>query len=159
MLTTDFSRAQIMLGHYLAMFVMIFVQLVTLIIFGQIFLGLDYLGQPLATLLVIIATALMVAALGLLIGSLARSEEQVIVFALIPMFILAGLGGAWVPLEVMPAGFQGFARLTPLAWVMTGFQDILIRGQGLEAVWLPAVALAAYAVVFFILSVWRFRVE
>jgi ABC-2 type transport system permease protein len=159
LLTTNISRSQILLGHYLAMVIMIFAQLIILIIFGQLFLGLDYLGQPLATLLVAVAASLFVAALGLLLGALAKNEEQVIIYSLIPMFILAGLGGAWVPLEVMPAGFQQFARLTPLAWVMTGFQDILIRGQGLETVWLPALVLVGYGVVFFILGVWRFRVE
>ena len=59
----------------------------------------------------------------------------------------------------MPAGFQQFARLTPLAWVMTGFQDIIIYGRGLETVWLPALALLAYAAVCFVLGVWRFRIE
>jgi ABC-2 type transport system permease protein len=141
------------------MVIMIFAQLLVLVIFGQLFLGLNYLSEPLAALLMIVASALFVAALGLLIGAIAKSEEQVIVLSLIPMFILAGLGGAWVPLEIMPEGFQGFARLTPLAWVMTGFQDILIRGQGLETVWLPALVLLGYAVVFFVLGVWRFRVE
>jgi ABC-2 type transport system permease protein len=101
----------------------------------------------------------MVAALGLLIGALAKSEEQVIVYSLIPMFILSGFGGAWVPLEVMPEGFGQIARLTPLAWVITGMQDIIVRGQGLEAIWLPALVLVGYAAVFFILGVWRFRFE
>jgi ABC-type multidrug transport system permease subunit len=159
LLTTNLGRPQILLGHYLAMAIMIFAQLIVLILFGQLFLDLDYLSQPLATLLVAVASSLFVAALGLFLGALAKNEEQVIIYSLIPMFILAGLGGAWVPLEVMPAGFQQFARLTPLAWVMTGFQDILIRGQGLEAVWLPALVLVGYGVVFFILGVWRFRVE
>ena len=109
--------------------------------------------------LMIVAASIFVAALGLLIGALAKNEEQVMIMSLIPMFILAGLGGAWVPLEIMPAGFQQFARLTPLAWVMTGFQDIIIRGLGLETVWLPALVLVAYAIVFFMLGVWRFRVE
>jgi len=138
---------------------MIFAQLVVLILFGQLFLSLNYLSQPLATLLVAVAASLFVAALGLFLGALAKNEEQVIIYSLIPMFILAGLGGAWVPLEVMPAGFQQFARLTPLAWVMTGFQDILIRGQGLETVWLPALVLVGYGIVFFMLGIWRFRVE
>jgi ABC-2 type transport system permease protein len=159
LLTTNLNRSQILLGHYFAMVIMIFAQLSLLIIFGQLFLGLNYLGEPLATLLVAVAASLFVAALGLFLGALAKNEEQVIIFSLITMFILAGLGGAWVPLEVMPAGFQEFARLTPLAWVMTGFQDILIRGQGLETVWLPALALAGYAALFFILGMWRFRVE
>ena len=33
------------------------------------------------------------------------------------------------------------ARLTPVAWIMDGFQDIIIRGQGLEAIWGALVAL------------------
>jgi ABC-2 type transport system permease protein len=159
MLTTDLSRGEILLGHYLAMVAMIFVQLFVLVIFGQLFLDLDYLSQPLATLLLIATASLMVAALGLLIGALAKSEEQVIVYSLIPMFILSGFGGAWVPLEVMPEAFGQIARLTPLAWVITGMQDVIIRGRGLEAIWLPALVLFGYAAVFFILGVWRFRIE
>jgi ABC-2 type transport system permease protein len=159
MLTSDLSRGEILLGHYLAMVAMIFVQLFVLVIFGQLFLDLDYLSQPLATLLLIATASLMVAALGLLIGALAKSEEQVIVYSLIPMFILSGFGGAWVPLEVMPEAFGQIARLTPLAWVITGMQDVIIRGRGLEAIWLPALVLFGYATVFFILGVWRFRIE
>jgi ABC-2 type transport system permease protein len=159
MLTTDLSKGEILLGHYLAMVFMIFVQLFVLVVFGQLFLGLDYLSQPLATLLLITATSLMVAALGLLIGALAKSEEQVIVYSLIPMFILSGFGGAWVPLDVMPEAFGQIARVTPLAWVITGMQDVIVRGQGLEAIWLPALVLVGYAAVFFILGVWRFRFE
>jgi ABC-2 type transport system permease protein len=159
LLTTNLSRGQILFGHYLAMVVMILAQLVILVIFGQLLLGLGYFSQPLATLAVTGTASLFVAALGLLIGALAKSEEQVMIMSLIPMFILSALGGAWVPLEVMPAGFQQFARLTPLAWVMTGFQEVIVHEHGLEAVWLPALALLAYAAVCFVLGVWRFRTE
>jgi ABC-2 type transport system permease protein len=40
---------------------------------------------------------------------------------------------------------------------MDGYQNILIRGLGLEAVWLPALVLLGYALGFFGLAVWRFR--
>lgn len=159
LLTTPITRGEILFGHYLAMFSMIFVQLLILIIFAQIFLRLDYFSRPMATALMVITTALFAASLGLLIGAIAKSEEQVIVFALIPMFVLAALGGAWAPLEITPIGFQRIARITPIAWVMEGFQDIVIRGQGLEAVWVAAVVLTAYALVLFAIAVWRFRYE
>ncbi len=159
LLTTPITKAEILMGHYLAMFAMIFVQLLILIVFAQLFLRLDYLREPVATLLVAIATALFAASLGLLIGALAKSEEQVIVFALIPMFVLAALGGAWVPLEIMPEGFQSIARLTPVAWVMDGFRDIVLRGQGLEAVWLAVTVLFGYALIISLLAIWRFRYE
>ena len=141
------------------MFVMIFGQLVILVLFAELFLDLNYSRQPLATLLVMGAAAMFSASLGLLIGAVAKSEDQVVILGLIPMFILAGLGGAWVPLEFTPEGFQQIARLTPLAWVIDGFQDIIIRGQGLETVWVAGVALLAYSVVLIALAQWRFRFE
>jgi ABC-2 type transport system permease protein len=138
---------------------MIFGQLVILVLFAQLFLDLNFYREPLATLLVMGAAAIFSASLGLLIGAVAKSEDQVVILGLIPMFILAGLGGAWVPLEFTPENFQKIARLTPLAWVIDGFQDIIIRGQGLETVWVAGAALLAYSMVLIALALWRFRFE
>jgi len=155
LLTTAARRAHILLGHYLAIFSLIFIQFTLLIAFGQFILGVDYLRDPGATTLVAFSAALCIAALGLLIGVLARSEEQAITFSLIPMFVLSGLGGAWVPLEVTSETFAAIGHLSPVAWAMDGFKNISIRGLGIESVLLPVAALAGYAVVFFALSVWR----
>jgi ABC-2 type transport system permease protein len=159
LLTTTVSRGEILLGHFLAMFILILAQLLLLMGFGQLILDLPYFAEPGASLLLAVATALFAAALGLLIGVLARKEEQVIVFSLIPMFVLAALGGAWLPLELMPVSFQRFAIWTPLARVVEGFKDVLVRGRGVEAV-LPGVGLlAAYALVCLALVAMRFRSE
>jgi len=42
------------------------------------------------------------------------------------------------------------------AWAMTGYQNILMRGLGLESAWMPTLILLAYALGFFALAVWRF---
>jgi ABC-2 type transport system permease protein len=68
------------------------------------------------------------------------------------------LGGAWFPLEGAGKAFATIGHLTPAAWAMDGFQNILIRGLGLASAWRPAAVLLAYAAVFFALAVWRFRV-
>lgn len=159
LLTTNMSRIHILLGHYLAMFSLIVVQLLTLIIFGQLLLQLPYFQEPVATLLLVVAGALFAASMGLLIGTIAKSEEHVIVFSLVPMFVLAGLGGAWVPLEFTPASVQRIAYLTPLAWLMDGFKDIIVRGLGLEAVLGAVGVLLLYAIVLWLLAAWRFRSE
>ena len=158
LLTTAISRTEIILGHYLAMLVMILGQFVILIAFGQL-LGVPYMRQPLAILLVMVATAAWTAALGLLIGVLAKTEEQVITFSLIPMFILAGMGGAWMPLEYTGKAFQAIGHVLPTAWAMDGFENIVVRGLGFGSVLLPAAIMLAYAVGLFALAVWRFRFE
>lgn len=79
--------------------------------------------------MVVLVTGLFVAALGLLIGASAREEVQAVIFSLVPMFVLAGLGGAWLPLEVNGRRFQVIGHLTPVAWAMDGFQKILARAR------------------------------
>ncbi len=88
---------------------------------------------------------------------LAKSEEQAIIFSLIPMFILSGLGGAWVPLEFTGATFQAIGHVSPVAWAMDGFKNIVARGLGFNSVLLPVAALVGYALFFFILAAWRFQ--
>ncbi len=158
LLTTAISRTEIILGHYLAMFVMIMVQFVILVAFGEL-LGVPYHREPLAILLVMAATAAWTAALGLLIGVLAKTEDQVITYSLIPMFILAGMGGAWMPLEFTGKAFQAIGHLLPTAWAMDGFENIVVRGLGFESVLLPVAIMLAYAVGLFALAAWRFRFE
>jgi len=122
-------------------------------------LKLDYVREIGATLLVTFGAVTCIAAMGLLIGVMAQSEEQAVIFSLIPMFVLSGLGGAWVPLEVTGETFQAVGHVSPVAWAMDGFKNILIRGMGIESVLLPAGMLLAYGIVFFGLAVWRFKFE
>jgi ABC-2 type transport system permease protein len=157
LLTTATSRVQILLGHYLAIFSMIFIQFVLLIAFGALVLKVDYLRLPLATLLVALTSALCVAALGLLIGVFSKTPEHAIMFSLIPMFVLSGLGGAWVPLEYTGAAFQSVGHLSPVAWALDGFKNVAARGLGFNSVLLPSAALLGYALLFFVLATWRFR--
>jgi ABC-2 type transport system permease protein len=159
LLTTAVSRFEIIVGHYLAMVAMILGQLVILAAFGQLFLRVDYLRAPLAILLLIVATALWTSALGLLVGTLSKSDDQVTIYSLVAMFVLAGVGGAWLPLDLTGKTFQTVGHLLPTAWAMDGLENIVVRGLGLESVWLPVGIMLAYAVVLFALAVWRFKFE
>ena len=86
-----------------------------------------------------------------------RYQEKAVMFSLIPMFVLSGLGGAWVPLEFTGATFQAVGHISPVAWAMDGFKNIVARGLSFNSVLLPAAALLGYAVLFFGLALWRFR--
>jgi ABC-2 type transport system permease protein len=159
LLTTATARGHILLGHYLAIFTIIFSQFTLLITFAQFALKLDYLSAPVAALVVALAAALCLAALGLLIGTVAKTEEQAIVLSLVPMFLLGGLGGSMMPLEATSPTFQAIGHVSPVAWAMDGFKNIILRGHGLESVLLPAGMLLGYAILFLVLAAWRFQVS
>lgn len=156
-LTTATNRFDIVVGHYLAILLLILMQFMILILFGQLVLKVAYFRLPAATMLVAFSTAVCISALGLLIGILAKSEEQAVTFSLIPMFVFSGLGGAWVPLEVTGPTFQVIGHLSPVAWSMDGFENIVARGLGFGSVVLPSMALIVYAILFFTLAALRFR--
>ena len=159
MLTTSMNRAAIIAGHLLAMFAIVFFQEALLVIFAQLFLGVNYFREPVATLLVMLTFGACIAAFGLFLSATAKTEEQATMFALLAMFVFAALGGAWFPLDVTGQTFYTIGHLTPGAWAMDGFQNIVVRGLGLTSVLLPVGVLAAYALAFFGLAVWRFKFE
>ena len=159
LLTTPIRRTEVIAGHTLAMFLVVFVQEVILVLLGQYAFGVNYLRQPGAILLMMLGLALWAANLGLLIGALSQKEDQVIVLSLVAMFVFAAMGGAWFPLEVTGKTFAAIGHIMPTAWAMDGFQNVIMRGLSFSSVLVPASVLGVYAVVFFLLAVWRFRFE
>jgi ABC-2 type transport system permease protein len=159
LLSTPIRRAEVVGGHTLAMFLIIFAQQLILVLVGQIVFGVDYARQPFAILLMIFVLSLWAASLGLLISAISRKEDQVITLSLIGMFVFAAMGGAWFPLEVAGKTFAMIGHVMPTAWAMDGFQNILMRGLDFQSVLMPAGMLLVYAAAFFGLAIWRFRFE
>jgi len=159
MLTTSMRRWEIIAGHLLAMFTVVLLQQTLLVVFAQVFLNVNYLAQPLATLLVMVSFGAWIAALGLFISTIAKTDEQAVMWSLLAMFILTALAGAWFPLDVTGQLFNTIGHLTPGAWAMDGFQNIVVRGLGLASVVVPALVLWGFAALFFGLAVWRFKFE
>ncbi len=100
LITTAMRPWQIVAGHMLAMFTIVFLQMLMLVLFGQWVLKVDYLREPLAIFLVAVMLGFWVASIGLLIGVLAKEEQQVILYSMIAMFLFSALGGTWFPLEI-----------------------------------------------------------
>lgn len=159
MLTTPMRKTELIAGHILGMFIIVFAQQLLLSLFGQFVLKVDYFRASVAALLVMASVSLWVSSLGLLISALVKKEEQVILFSMVAMFLFSALGGAWFPLEMVSEIFATIGHLTPTAWAIDGFQNLLLRGMGLNSVLLPAGIVLAYTVVFFVIAIWRFKFE
>jgi len=157
LITTAMKPREIVAGHMLAMFAITFLTTALLVLFGQWVLKVDYMREPLGVLMISVALGLWIASMGFLIGVIAREEQQVILYSMIAMFLFSALGGTWFPLETSGSAFAAIGKLMPSAWAMNGYQNILIRGLGLESVWMPTLIILAYALGFFLLAVWRFR--
>ena len=159
LLTTPAARWTILGGKILGRFLMGLAQMVIMITFGQWVLGVKWGNSPLAMLMVAVCFGLAATALGLFLSTLARTEQQASALISLGVFLLAPLGGAWVPLEITPPAFQTLAQIFPTTWAMRGFTDVVVRGQGPSGVLLECAVLLAFAVVLFGLGIWKFKYE
>lgn len=157
LMTTAMKPWEIMVGHFFGIFAIVFVQIAMLAIFGQLVLGVNYLREPVGTLLVLVALGLWVSSMGLLIGLIAKGNNQVILYSMVAMFVFSGLGGAWFQLETTGGIIATIGKMLPSAWAMVGLQNILIRELGLSSTWQPVGLLTAYALGFLLLAIYRFR--
>ena len=78
--------------------------------------------------------------LGLLLGTIAKTQEQSAPFGATFVVILAALGGVWVPVFAMPKFMQALSSVSPMNWGLNAFYDVFLRNVGLNEV-LPEIAL------------------
>jgi ABC-2 type transport system permease protein len=86
--------------------------------------------------------------LGLLVGTIAKSQEQSAPFGATLVVILAALGGVWVPVFVMPPTMQLLSNISPMNWGLNAFYDVFLRNVGVSEI-IPEISLLLG---FFILS-------
>jgi ABC-2 type transport system permease protein len=72
----------------------------------------------------------------------------------LPMNVLSGNA---TPLESMPPWLAAAMQASPSTHFVSFAQAILYRGAGLEVVWPQFVAVAGIGLLFFVLSLLRFR--
>lgn len=134
-------------------------QMVILITFGILVLKMDWGRSPLALLLVIVSSTLSAAALGTMLGTFVKTENQANGISILVGMVMAMMGGCWYPMELFPQAIQSAARVLPTTWAMQGFLDVAVRGQGISGIWLECLVLLGFAFIFFIVGVWRFKYE
>jgi ABC-2 type transport system permease protein len=117
------------------------------------------LGDPMAMMVVSLALALAANGLGLVVASLGRTEAQVNGLSVFLAITLSALGGMLVPAYIMPGAMKTISLFTPHAWALAGYQDVIVRGLGVHQV-LPEVGiLLAFAGLFFVFALWKFRFQ
>lgn len=134
-------------------------QLVLLFGLGGPLFGLEVTGSWVALLLLVLVLALCLSAFGMLITSVARTTNQLNAVGSVGGMALALMGGAWVPIETMPAWAQQAAPAIPTYWAMKGFRSVILDGGGASDVWAPVAALLGFGLLFAGLAAWRFRFE
>ena len=124
MLATPTPPWAVVAGEALGRFAILIVQATFIIVLGVVVFGVSW-GDPVGVTLVVTAFALVGTSISLLVGTLARSNEQATSLGPPIGIGLAMLGGAMWPLEIVGPVMRTVGHLTPHAWALDAFVDLM----------------------------------
>jgi ABC-2 type transport system permease protein len=124
----------------------------------QTVLKVPIAGSMSLFLLGAILYTLSVAALGILLGTIATTMGQFALLAAPVLLVMQLLSGGATPMESMPVWLQHVMRIiSPTPHFVAFSQAVLYRGADLAIVWPMLVAMAAIGSVYFAFALSRFR--
>ena len=128
--------------------------------FGRILFGVGIRGSYPWLLAVIILFLLCALSFGLLISTVAKTQQAAfmpaILTTLLPTFILSGF---IFPLRNMPAVIRAVSVVVPSRYFLSALRSIILRGAGPAAFWDQFVGLAAFTAAAMAAAVIRLRRE
>ena len=110
---------------------------------------LDVSGKMTLLLVVALFSGLAAIGFGILLGTIAKTQEQSAPFGATSVVILAAIGGVWVPVFAMPKMMQYISHISPMNWGLNAFYDVLLRNGGLLEI-LPEII---FLFLFFIITI------
>jgi len=159
LLVMPVTPVEIMLAKMVANALVILVAAVaSLVLVVEWTLGVPIAGSLLLFVLGTAIYAFSVAALGILLGTLATTMGQFGLLA-IPVFVVTQLlSGATTPMESMPLWLQWIMRIfSPTPHFVAFSQGVLYRGAGLDVVWPEIAKIIAIGAAYFAFALARFR--
>jgi ABC-2 type transport system permease protein len=159
LLVAPMGRMAMLAGKLMPYYLINIVQIAIMLGVSSLLFRMNLGHSPAGLVVVSLAAAATATGLGVLVAALGRTEAQIGGLTVLLLLTLSALGGCFVPRFTMPDWLKTVGLITPHAWALDAYQDLLVRGYGLLEV-LPKVGtLVAFALVFFTIGVWRFRFE
>jgi ABC-2 type transport system permease protein len=91
----------------------------------------DVTGKMFHLIIVTLFAGLAAIGFGVLLGTIADTQEQSAPFGATSVVVLAAVGGIWVPVFLMPEFMQKIAAFSPMNWGLNAYYDIILRNSGL----------------------------
>ncbi|MBL8715034.1 MAG: ABC transporter permease [Myxococcales bacterium] len=136
----------LLLGKLVACLIACTVDATVLLIAARVFFGVrveKFLGLPVA----IVCCAACFAGITVLLGSIGRTEQAVGGASWATLLLLAMVGGAMVPLSVMPAWMRAASCVSPVRWGISALEGATFRGLSVAELLPSCIVLVGFGLV------------
>lgn len=140
------SRGAVVLGKWGVRMMLGVMQIIFCMLAGRFLFHVHWGPYVIVVLVVMVVYGSFCAAMGLWLGSIARTRQQAGGLGALASNILACIGGCWWPVEIMPRAMQTFSKLTPTGLTMDALHQLVNFGSVPQVILPHVAALALLAV-------------
>jgi ABC-type Na+ efflux pump permease subunit len=123
------SRTQILLGKLLPCYFLSVIQGLSLLGSGRLVFGMNWGPEPAWLVPVVLATSLAAMGMALFVATLARTEAQVAIYGTLLVLVLGFISGCIVPRALMPEEIRQLSLITPHAWALDAYAQLLLSPE------------------------------
>jgi ABC-2 type transport system permease protein len=160
LLVSPLKPIQIILGKVTPYLLLSFINSITILLIGYFVFEVPVRGNLILLMALMILFIFMALSLGLLISSVAKTQQVALMISLaglmLPTILLSGF---IFPVENMPLPLQLVSNIMPPRWFIIIIKAIMLKGVGMAFIWKETLILAGMTLFFVFLSVKKFKVR
>lgn len=151
------NKNNVIIGKLLGTYLMGIIQLTILALSNLFMFDLFAKVNLVGLVLMILIFGFTAASLGMLIASIARSQDHASALTLIVVLCISALGGAWWPIEFVPQYMQSLAQIFPTYWALEGFHQVMYLGNSSTSITQVFLLLIAFGICFLLMGIYKFK--
>ena len=157
LLMTPAEPWEILLSKIVPLFVLLMGDVFLALGLGRFVFGIPFQGSFLLFLVLSALYLFVGIGVGIMLATVCQSQQQVVLTTFFINLPMVQLSGAIAPVETMPEFFYYLSWLNPLRHYVAIVRGILLKGVGLEALWMNVIMLAIFAILLLTISAKKFR--
>jgi ABC-2 type transport system permease protein len=157
LIVTPIRSWELMVAKIIPYIIVSFANTVLILAVGTFLFGVPLRGSLILLFAMVGLYLLPTLGLGLLISTVARTQQQAQLMTMPIMLPAMMLSGVFFPISSLPAFLQVVSNLLPLTYFIYILRSILVKGVGLDLIIPQIIALTIFAIVLLGLAVSRFQ--
>ena len=156
LMTTPARPSDFIFGYTLPFIPVIIISIAIYLGVG-ILMGLSIIGNFGLAFLILFIIGICCLGIGMIVGTLAKSENQALGAPWMFIVPLVMISGAWWPVEQMPSVIKSIAEALPFLHAMDASRDVITRGVGFTGILPDIYWLIGWTIALFAIGIVLFR--
>ena len=153
---TPANQYVIVLGKIIPYMILSLICTAMVIVLGVVIFKMPMYGSIALLMLLCFLFMFTACSLGVLISVFTGTQQVAMLICMLGFFLPTLLLSDFIfPIENMPMVLQIFSHIVPAKWFILALRDIMIKGAGLELLWLPVTILSGLTLLLMALSIRR----